>query len=132
MIEQFEPWYFGIAFAFCFKYCTGMPDMPIFAKRPRHRRSDDAPRIELPLWVRVISRRIESQLRRDWLLQFSTGNLLFRSAVNLAKTVYSYETASRGEGQKGFTCAELEEGAISICKALQSTYTDPCGRTQAV
>ena len=132
MIDQFEPWYFGVAFAFCFKYCTGMPDMPVFAQRPRHRRKPAAPRIELALWVRVMARRIESQLRRDWLLQFTTGNLLFRSAVNLAKTVYSYEAALRSDGQKGFTAAELEEGAISICKALQSTYVDPCGRIQAV
>ena len=28
MMNQFEPWYFGVAFAFCFKFCTGMPDMP--------------------------------------------------------------------------------------------------------
>ena len=28
MLDQFEPWYFGVAFAFIFKYCTGMPDMP--------------------------------------------------------------------------------------------------------
>ena len=38
IMDQFQPWYFGVAFAFCFKYCTGMPDMPAFAKRPRHRR----------------------------------------------------------------------------------------------
>ena len=132
MIDQFEPWYFGIAFAFCFKYCTGMPDMPAFAKRPRHRRKPDAPRIELALWVRIMARRVESQLRRDWLLQFSTGNLLFRTAINLTNTIYSYESAARSDGSKGFTAAELEEGAINICKALQSTYTDPCGRTQAV
>ena len=90
MIDQFEPWYFGVAFAYCFKYCIGMPDMPSFAQRPRHRRDDNAPEVDLALWVRVISRRVENQLRRDWLLQFSAGNLLFRSAVNLAKTMYSY------------------------------------------
>ena len=28
MMNQFVPWYFGVAFAFCFKYCIGMPDMP--------------------------------------------------------------------------------------------------------
>ena len=30
MLDQFEPWYFGVAFAFCFKYCTGMPYMQNF------------------------------------------------------------------------------------------------------
>ena len=43
MIEQFEPWYFGVAFPFIFKYCTGMPDMPAWTKATRYRRKDDAP-----------------------------------------------------------------------------------------
>ena len=89
MTDQFEPWYFGVAFAFCFKYCVGMPDLPEFAQRPRHRRQSAAPRVPLELKVKLIGRRVESQLRRDWLLQFSTGNLLFRHAVNMAKTLYS-------------------------------------------
>ena len=66
MENQFEPWYFGVAFAFCFKFCVGMPDMPAWSKIPRHRRGDDAPRVELAEWVRLISRRVEQQLRRDW------------------------------------------------------------------
>ena len=70
MENQFEPWYFGVAFAFCFKFCVGMPDMPSWSKIPRHRRADDAPRVELAEWVRLISRRVEQQLRRDWLLGF--------------------------------------------------------------
>ena len=58
MIDQFQPWYFGIAFAFLFKYCTGMPDMPAFAKRSRYRRKADAPRIEINAWVQAMSRRV--------------------------------------------------------------------------
>ena len=46
MLDHFEPWYFGLAFFMMFTYCTGMPDMPAFMKRQRHRRSGDAPRIE--------------------------------------------------------------------------------------
>ena len=103
MIDQFQPWYFGVAFAFSFKYCTGMPDMPVFAQRPRHRRPEDAPRIEAPLWVRTIARRVEQQVKRDWLLGFSPNNYLFRSALNLIRTVYSYETFQGEDGQKGFT-----------------------------
>ena len=38
LVDQFEPWYFGVAFAFLFKYCTGMPDMLAFRKDPRFRR----------------------------------------------------------------------------------------------
>ncbi len=33
------PWYFGVAFAFCFKYCTGMPGMdglPLAKRMKRH------------------------------------------------------------------------------------------------
>eukprot|EP00959_Pyramimonas_sp_CCMP1952_P379234 7943946-Pyramimonas_sp.AAC.1 len=79
-MDQFEPWYFGVAFALVFKYCTGMPDCPEFMKRPRHRRKDDAPRVELPLWVRIMSRRVESQLCSDWHFGFVSWNLVFRSA----------------------------------------------------
>ena len=43
MMDQFEPWYFGVAFAFCFKYCTGMPDLRFFDQVKRHRRHEDAP-----------------------------------------------------------------------------------------
>eukprot|EP00959_Pyramimonas_sp_CCMP1952_P223071 4663617-Pyramimonas_sp.AAC.2 len=94
MMDQFEPWYFGVAFAFIFKYCTGMPDMPEFMRRPRYRRDREAPRVELPLWVRVMSRRVESQLSRDWHFGFVSWNLVFRSAVNLSKTWFTYVSAS--------------------------------------
>ena len=65
MADQYEPWYFGVAFAFCFKYCTGMPDAPEWMKKPRYRRADGAPRVEFPLWVKLMTRRIEQQLKRD-------------------------------------------------------------------
>ena len=70
MIDQFQPWYFGVAFAFLFKFCTGMPDMPAFAKRVRYRRTVDAPRIEPSLWIKVLSRRVEASLSRDWTFGF--------------------------------------------------------------
>ena len=38
MVDQFQPWYFGVAFAFLFKYCTGMPDMPAFLEKERYAR----------------------------------------------------------------------------------------------
>ena len=47
MIDQFEPWYFGVAFPFIFKYCIGMPVMPEWVKAPRYRREADAPRVEV-------------------------------------------------------------------------------------
>jgi hypothetical protein len=60
--DQFKPWYFGIAFAFLFKYCAGMPDVLVWSATPRYRRNEDAPRIELPLWVELISHRVEQHL----------------------------------------------------------------------
>jgi hypothetical protein len=65
MQDQFKPWYFGIAFAFWFKYCTGMADMPVWSATARFRRKEYAPRVELPLWVKLISRRVEQHLKRD-------------------------------------------------------------------
>ena len=50
MVDQFTPWYFGVAFAFLFKFCTGMPDGPAFLEKERYRRSEDAPRIEISEW----------------------------------------------------------------------------------
>ena len=110
MGNQFEPWYFGVAFAFCFNYCIGMPDMAHWSKIPRYRRKADAPRVEFGEWVRLMSRRVEQQLRRDWLLGFSMGNVLFRSAVNLTRSVHSYETIKREDGSYGFSAEELKWG----------------------
>ena len=58
-------------------------------------------------------------------------NYLFRSAVNLSRTLYSYETPEHGSC-KGFSAQELEEGAISICKALYGKYQDLNGKTLEV
>ena len=132
MQPQFKPWYFGIAFAFLFKFCVGMPDMPEWSDHPRHRRRHGAPRVDLSLWVKLITRRVEQQLKRDWLLGFTMGNVLFRSMLNQCKTVYSYEKIRRADGSKGFTAAELEAGAISICQALDGKYKDLNGSLKKV
>ena len=39
--------------------------MPKFARRPRHRLTDDDPRIETGAWVKAMSRRIEASVSRD-------------------------------------------------------------------
>ena len=49
MMDQFEPLHFGVAFAFCFKYCTRMPDLRFFDQIKRHRRHEDAPLVDLQL-----------------------------------------------------------------------------------
>eukprot|EP00959_Pyramimonas_sp_CCMP1952_P287355 6009819-Pyramimonas_sp.AAC.1 len=86
MQPQFKPWYFGVAFAFLFKLCIGMPDMPQWPECSRHRRGDEAPRVELPLWTKTMTRRAEQHLKRDWLFGFSMWNILFRSALNQRRT----------------------------------------------
>ena len=91
MIDQFEPWYFGVAFPFIFKYCTGMSDMPEWAKAPRYPRGENAPRVEADAWVKLMSRRVEAQLSRDWTFGFVSWNYIFRSTINLSRTLFAYQ-----------------------------------------
>ena len=74
MIDQFQPWYFGIAFPFCFNACVACPDLD---RRDRYRRSEDAPRVNIGRWVETIMRRVEAQFKRDWSLTYSLWNLSF-------------------------------------------------------
>ena len=71
-----------LSFFFTFTYNAALPDMPKLARRPRHRRTEDAPRIETAAWVQAMSRRIEASVSRDRLFGFVTWNHLFRSSVN--------------------------------------------------
>lgn len=77
-----------------------MPDMPAFARRMRYLRKEYAQCIESAMWVQVMSRRIEAQLSHDWQFGFVTLNYLFRSAVNLTRTVYAYNRACDHKGQE--------------------------------
>ena len=131
MVRQFEPWYFGVAFAFLFKYCTGMPDMLEWSEKERYRRREDAPRVEPQLWVRIMSRRVEAQIARGWHFGFVSWNYLFRSAVNLSRTIYSYESARNDDGES-ITAKDLQDAAMSIFKALQGSYLDVNGRRMPV
>ena len=63
-----------------------------------------------------MSRRVESQLVRDWTFGYTTWNVLFRSAVNLSRSVYAYDTPvlqNNGEWQR-LTSADLEDAAFQI------------------
>ena len=103
MLDQFEPLYFGVAFAFCFKYCTGMPDMQTFDKVKRHRRHDNAPLVDLQLWTKIISRRCENALSNSWDLGFCMSSLLFRSKMNVSRSLAAFEAEGRTEGGDGCT-----------------------------
>ena len=50
----------------------------------------------------------------------------------MCRTVYSYASVKRDDGSYGFTAAELEEGAISICQALNGKYKDLDGKIKKV
>ena len=135
MLDQFEPWYFGVAFAYLFKYCAGLPDAPEWSGKPRWRRKEDEPRVGLGDWVRIMSRRIESQLGRDWVFGFASWNVLFRSAVNLSRTVYVvntpvYDAARNSWGR--LTTTDLEKASLELLTALTGRYTDRNGRAQQV
>ena len=79
-----------------------------------------------------MTRRVEQQLKRDWLLGFSMGSFLFTFTLNACRTVYSYDRVHREDGQKGFAARDLDEGAISICNAPAGEHRDVDGRTKAV
>ena len=131
-MNQFDPWYFGVAFSFCFKYCIGMPDMPKFFQVSRHRRLEDAPRIGIEAWARTITRRVESQLRRDWSLEFTMSSVVFHCAFNFSRALSVQADPGSCRKSVRHTPQELETGAIEVCKALQSNYRTPEGRLQKV
>ena len=90
-----------------------MHGMPHWSEQPRYRRAADAPRIEVPLWVRVLARRVEGQLGRDWSFGYASWNYIFRPRINLSRTVHSYEGRCKDRGSS-MTAQELEDGAVSL------------------
>ena len=132
--DQFQAWYFGVAFAFLFKYCTAMPDPAEWSERARWRRGEDEPRLGLRDWITVMARRVESQLNRDWSFGYTCWNLLFRDAVNLSRTLYAYDTpVLRPDSTVGkLTPRDLEQAAIEVYKALGGTCTGPSGKEMPV
>ena len=105
--------------------------MPKFCQKPRYRSHADAPRLEASDWIRATARRVDAQLKRDWLLGFAQWNYFFRSSINLSRTMYSY-TTPKVEDRRGYTAKELEDAAISLCKALGGKYKDNEGRLRNV
>ena len=91
MLDQFQPYDVGVAFSFIFSYCTAMPDPPAFMRRPRHRRTDDAPRLEISDWIRIMARRCEASLHKYCSFGFVSWSYFIRSAVNMSRTTHAYE-----------------------------------------
>ena len=127
MLDQFQPYDFGFAFSFIFSYCTAMPDPPAFMRRPRHRRKDDAPRVEISDWVRIMARRCEAALQTSWSCGFVSWNYGFKCAVNLSRTTYADERNNGKDADVALTAEKLQEGAIQIVNALWGSYKTPTG-----
>ncbi len=109
----------------CFSVCVGMPDSPAFQESRRHRRVENAPRVEHAIWDAIMARRCEGQFVRDWQMGFVSWNCRFKTAVNLSRTLWSYETVkSKGENVR-VTPHDLEAASIAIVKALKGTYQNP-------
>ena len=135
LLDQFQPWYFAFAFAYVFPFCTAMPDPPSWSAKPRYRRVESAPRMELEAWVRCMARRCEAQINRDWVFGFVSWNLLFRSAINLSRTVHTYGTPVYDERANKFrtlTAREIEAGAVQLVRALNAQYIDATGKPRPV
>jgi len=56
------------------------------------------------------------------------NSVLFRTMLNQCRTVYRYDHVSREDGSRGFSAAELESGAISLCQAFDGKYVDLKGK----
>ena len=99
--------------------------MLAFSKKRRHRRPEDAPRIETWEWVRAMSRRVEASVFGNYFFGFLSWNYLFRSNINLTQSLFAYERKNNKDTGAKFTPEDdLEEGAISIAKALWGKYKD--------
>ena len=134
MVDQFQPWYFGVAFAFCFKYCTACPDIAGTKNQPvkRWRRTEDDPWVDILSWSRCIARRVESQFRRDWVLGFSIWNYMFRTAINMQQNVYAFTVAEPGGALRSLNPSDLAVAHGELLKALTGTYIDVTGKRQPV
>ena len=79
-LDQFEPWYFGFAFAYVFRFGASMPDPPCWSEKQRHQRQDSRTRNMDAMHGSPV--RSPDQLEIG-LLGFTSWNLFFRSALNL-------------------------------------------------
>ena len=135
LLDQFRPQYFGFACPYVFKFCTGMPDPPAWSAVDRYRRDSAAPRVELQEWVKIMARRCEAQVCRDWVFGFAAWNLYFRSALNLSRNLTLFSVPVLDEDAGTWTKLQpkdIEAGALQLLKALQGNYITQGGKPKAV
>ena len=135
LLDQFQPLYFALAFPFVFPYGIGLPDVPKWSQRKRLRRHTEDPHVELNTWVKVMARRIEAQVSRDWVFGFTSWNLLFRSALNLSRTTDAYSRSFYDEETQEWvqpTGKHVEQAAQDLLLALKGSYIDVTGQPRPV
>ena len=67
---------------------------------------------------------------RDWQMGFVSWNCHFKTAVNLSRTLWSYDTVKQDGQDVKVTAHDLEAAAIWIVKALRGTYRNPSNGNQ--
>ena len=78
-----------------------------------------------------MARRVESQLSRSWHFGFATWNYLFRTTINLSRTIYTETSASKSTSGE-LTAKDYEDGVVCLFKALSGSYLDPNGKKRPV
>ena len=144
-LDQFQPYYFSVAFPFCFKFGTACPDVFNTTKQqdeeagnPRPRRiagNPKAPEVSIQEWAAAMARRVETQFRRDWTFAFTLWNFLFRTMVNLQKNTYMYAVPDRScpGGKRWLTNKEIADGGVELYhKLCHGTYISPAGELRPV
>ena len=142
-VDQFQPWYFAVAFPFCFKYGTACPDVKNMGKaqsnsgedisRRRHG-NPQAPDVKIQAWAAGMARRAESQFQRDWTFGFTLWNYLFRTKVNLQQntSIYSAPVAESGKKQDEINKA-IADGARELLSHIRNgEYLDISGAKKPV
>ena len=134
LLDQFRPQYFGFAFPYVFKFCTGMPDPPAWSAVERYRRDESAPRVELQEWVQIMARRCEAQVCRDCFAgKETTSNAEgteFQICLSCLRAVSDQQNMHRGSRSS----ANLREAIPSerrccgreICCLHMSILQGPC------
>ena len=86
----------------------------------------NAPRVDADAWVRVMSRRIESQLNRDWTFGFMSWNYIFRSSINLSRTFVAYQQKDAAQQYSGLDgndppCERAVDDGATLNDAAQAS-----------
>lgn len=139
LIDQFQPYYWSMAFCFLFKYATAQPDVSKTShganEEPTSRRmagDPRAPKVDFTTWGGAMLRQVASQFRRDWNFAPAIWNYMFRTMVNLQPNAHVY-TVHDVNGARQLTNEDISKGAIELYEAAaKGKYLDVNGEMKAV